>query len=139
LTWIMAAAGFLLARRANGPGDHTWPQRLAAIWAVPFLVFAALDVIVWQLVAAASPETGLFVAVGNALLLAALAVLWFDRPIAYGTLALVTLAGAYGLALAGVPFASTTGLAWLGALGFGFYLAARLAGLAAGRRLGRLW
>src|SRR5439155_5823208 len=48
-------------------------------------------------------------------------------------LALGALAAVYALALAGVPFASPTGLAWLAGLGFVFYLAPRLAGQAAGR------
>ena len=146
LTWMMAAAGYLLERRAGlqiqRAGARNQRTQLAAPWALPFLAFAALDVLVWQGVAAASPGTGQFVALGNALLLGLLAMLWLEPPLAYGALALLTLAAVYGLALAGLPFTSAGGLAALAGLGFGFYLAARLAGLAArrlGTRRGGLW
>src|SRR5204862_4918789 len=65
----ISAAGYWLERRAGASGQRAWQTRLQAPWARPFLAFAALDVAVWQMVAAASPGTGLFVAVGNALLL----------------------------------------------------------------------
>src|SRR5205085_7710906 len=113
LTGIMAAAGYLLERRAAGAGDRKLIARLSAPWARPFILFAVADVIIWQLVGAGSPATGSWVAAGNALIVAALATLWLERPLAYATLALTVLATIYALGVVGVPAVSPFSLAWL--------------------------
>jgi len=138
-TWLLAAAGFWLERRAAGPGERSLWARLDAPWARPFLLAAGLDMVLWQVVAGASLTTGLWVAGAQALLLALLAMLWLDPPLAYATLGLVMLSAIYALSLAGVPIGSAESLAWLAVVGFGFYLAARLAGQALWTHLGRLW
>jgi hypothetical protein len=139
LAWMMAAAGYLLERRTSGPGERGLRARLTAPWARPFLFFAAAGMIIWQLVAGASPGTGLFVAAGNALVLGLLAMLWLERPLAYGTSGFVALAAVYALGVAGLPVNSPISLAWLAALGFGFYLAARIAGLVSRTPIGQVW
>src|SRR5262249_33368287 len=73
------------------------------------------------------------------LLLGLLAMAWLDQPLAYAALGLITLAALYSLSLAGVPLGSAASLGWLAVLGFGFYLAARLAGMLRATRLGGLW
>ena len=87
LTWIMAAAGYLLERRAAGPGERPFAGAAVGALGAALPCFAAADVVIWQLVAAGSQRPACSWRLGNALLLGLLAMLWLDRPLAYGTLA----------------------------------------------------
>jgi hypothetical protein len=60
--------------------------------------------------------------VGNSLLLGIFAMLWLDSALAYGSLALFLLAMGIRLSWAGLPSADV--FAWMGGIGFIFYLMA---------------
>jgi hypothetical protein len=104
---------------------------------VPFFLVAAADVVVWQIVAVQSAQTGLIVAAGNCLLLGLFALLWLEPLLAFGSLAGLALAAGFGLSRAGLQDGQL--FAALAGLGFGYYLAARLAGVLRSSRRIALW
>jgi hypothetical protein len=120
--------GQWFARRfpiARQPDDGSWPfvgYLLTPSWAQPFLLFTCLNVILWQVLAQNSFDTAIILAIGNALLLGTFAVMWLDTALAYGSLALLLLAISNRLGWTGLPFADA--LAWVGGIGFGFYILA---------------
>jgi len=128
LTWLVAMMGQWFARRfpiTRQPDDGSWPfvgYLLTPSWAQPFLLFTCLNVILWQVLAQNSFDTAIILAIGNALLLGTFAVMWLDTALAYGSLALLLLAISNRLGWIGVPFADA--LAWVGGIGFGFYILA---------------
>jgi hypothetical protein len=63
-----------------------------ASWSQPFFLFAALDVVLWQLVALTDLDIATGIAASNALLLAILVFVWRDVTLAYGALSVALLA-----------------------------------------------
>ena len=113
LTWIIGLIGGVLRRR------HTVEK-----WAVPFLAFTALDIIIWQVVAFFGFDTAIIVSTGHAILLAVLAVLWVSPLVAWGSLSFLTLGILIRLAWLWADIPILAGL--LAGIGFGFYLVGRL-------------
>jgi len=135
LTWLVAWVGYTLARRSPVAAGE-WGEKLPA-WlrpatrtpfvaavlnhagARPFLLWAAVEMIVWQVVAAGLYETGMLLALGNAVLLALLAVFWLDGALVYAALSFLPLAAWNGLAWWGVSPAWS--IVCLGALALVYY------------------
>jgi hypothetical protein len=92
---------------------------LAPSWAQPFFLFAAADIILWQVLAMGRLDTAILLGVGYAILLGAFTMLWEDIELAFGTVALFLIAVGARLWWTGMPFAE--GLAWIGGIGFGMY------------------
>ena len=148
LTWVVALLGEgfarrfpIAARQATGErtlgilgrklnlGTWSFVDRLARpSWAQPFYLFAAVDVILWQVVAQPSVDAAIILACGNAVLLGLLATRWGDPVVVHGSLALTVVAVADRAHWAGLAFPS--GLAWLAGVGFALYLLARIIELA---------
>jgi hypothetical protein len=132
LTWVMALIGYAFTQLA--PVAHKLESRnwnfpslgylLTPSWAQPFFYFVVLDVIFWQVLALSGFESAIILAVGHAILFGLLAMLWDDTALAYGALGFGLLAVGYRLHWAGVPFPEA--MAWIGGLGFGLYLLARI-------------
>jgi hypothetical protein len=142
LTWLVAMVGQWFARRPTiihqtdassrvfkvlkwDVDFGSWPffkYLSTPSWAQPFFLFACLDVILWQVLAQYSFDTAVVLAIGNSLLLGIFAVMWLDTALAYGSLALLLLAVSNRLGWIGLPFADA--LAWMGGIGFGFYMLA---------------
>ena len=128
LTWLVAMIGQWFARRfpiTRQTDTGSWPfvgYLLTPSWAQPFLLFVCLDVILWQFLAQYSFDTAVVLAIGNSLLLGIFAVMWLDTALAYGSLALLLLAISNRFGWIGLPF--TDALAWMGGIGFGFYMLA---------------
>jgi hypothetical protein len=93
---------------------------LTPSWAQPFFLFAAVDIILWQVLAMGRLDTAILLGVGHAVLLGAFTILWEDIGLAYGSIALFLVAVGARLWWTGMPFAE--GLAWMGGIGFGLYL-----------------
>ncbi|NUM47101.1 MAG: hypothetical protein HUU38_20565, partial [Anaerolineales bacterium] len=111
VTWGMAWVGSGLGKRGN------W------IWGMPFIVFAALDVVIWQGMSLFGWETGIIVAVSHALLLGMLAMVWLSEPLVWGSLGFLLLGVGLRVGWMGEPlpvFAAT-----MAGVGFGFYLLGR--------------
>jgi hypothetical protein len=92
---------------------------LTPSWAQPFFLFAAVDVILWQVLAMGRLDTAILLGVGYAVLLGAFAILWEDIGLAYGSMALFLITVGARLWWTGMHFAE--GLAWMGGIGFGLY------------------
>lgn len=142
LTWVTALIGQRFVRRfpvtrQTGAGRRVfrvlkwemdfgrWPSVgyvLTPSWSQPFFLFAAADLILWQVLGQYSAETAIVLAIGNSLLLGTFAMLWTDSGLAYGSLALFLLAVSRRLTWAGLPIADV--LAWMAGIGFGFYMLA---------------
>jgi hypothetical protein len=145
MTWVTALLGYGLSRlfpvaRRSSTGTRvfklgqwelnfgSWPfvgYLVTPSWAQPLFIFVALDLAVWQTLALVSFETGIILAAGNAVLMGLFAMLWLDTALAYGTLALFLLGVGYRLGWAALPLAEA--FAWVGGIGFGLYLVARIA------------
>jgi len=150
MTWATALVGYWFSRRfpvaretetgklgSSGPSANRQLRRweldlrgqpfvgylVTPSWAQPFFLFAAFDLLFWQALVLRSFEMAIFLATGNAVLLAVFAMLWQDATLAYGTLAYSLLAVGYRLGWAELPFADA--LAWVGGIGFGLYLVGR--------------
>ncbi len=124
LTWLLTWAGYVLSQKATRvqqPKIHAFTPltyHLATpAWPQPFLLFAVLDVMVWQMVATLDMSTAVVIAAGHAFLLGLLAQLWRDRLLPYGALCFTVLAAVFAaldLNLApgtAVTAAAATGLA----------------------------
>ena len=151
LTWVVALLGEGLARRfpvatPAQPKDRTvtllgrglnlgvWPfvdglDRPS--WSQPFFLFAVADVFLWQIVAQPGLDVSVFTACGFAVLLGLLAMRWSDPVLAHVSLAFAAVAVADRARWNGMAF--PYGLAWLGGLGFAFYLLARIVELVVSR------
>ena len=153
MTWAMALAGYWFSRRfpvaqQTETGKLVFPGLSALTrqfrrwgldfgslpslrylvtpsWAQPFFLFAAFDLVFWQVIALRSFETAVILAIGHAILLGLFAMLWQDTALAYGTLVYSLLAVGYRLRWDGVPFADA--MAWVGGIGLGLYLLAWIA------------
>jgi hypothetical protein len=93
-------------------------------WSQPFYVFAAIDAVLWQLVALGGYETTAIVAVAFALLTGMLVILWQDGSLAYVSLIYLIIAIGARLGSAGLTFAQ--GMAFITAVGFALYFIAEL-------------
>ncbi|MBE9525227.1 MAG: hypothetical protein IMY76_09010 [Chloroflexi bacterium] len=130
LTWLVAMIGLWFASRSpiiHQTDTGSWSfvgYLLTPSWAQPFFLFTCLDVILWQFLAQYSFSTAIVLAIGNSLLLGTFAVMLLDTPLAYGSLALLLLAISNRLGWTGLSFADA--LAWMGGIGFGFYMLAWL-------------
>lgn len=142
LTWVIALIGHRFVRRfpvtpQTLDGRRVfkvlkwemdfgrWPSVgyvLTPSWSQPFFLFAAADLILWSALGQYSAETAIVLAIGNSLLLGTFAMVWTDSGLTYGSLALFLLAVSRGLTWAGLPIADV--LAWMGGIGFGFYMLA---------------
>jgi hypothetical protein len=137
MTWAIALIGYGFSRRqATVSGRPSVDSdRLARrpfldalltpSWAQPFFIFAALDLVFWQALALYHFETAIILATGNAVLLGLFAMLWQDAALAYGMLIFFLLGVGYRVRWEALPFAEA--FAWVGGIGFGLYLVARVA------------
>jgi hypothetical protein len=117
---------FRLSRWEFDPGGWTFAGHLLApSWAQPFFLFVVFDIVLWQPLALYGFETGIVFAAGIALLLGLFTMLWLDGALAYGAIGFFLLAAGWRLRWAALPWPDS--LAWFGGIGFGLYLAARLA------------
>jgi hypothetical protein len=126
LTWIIGLIGGMLRR-----SEIRQQQIKIGKWALPFLIFTALDIVVWQLVAFSGFETAVIVSTGQALLLGVLAVMWVNSPLVWGSLGFLTLGFLVRLISMGSPLYVVAGIA--AGVGFGLYLVGRLVEELAGR------
>lgn len=140
LTWLLTWVGYVLSQKAaRGQQPEIQPftplthHLITPAWAQPFLLFAVLDVMVWQMVAALDMRTAVVIAAGHALLLGLLAQLWRDRLLPYGALCFAVLAAMF--AALDLNLASGTAVA-VAAAGLALYLLGW--GLNVGR-IGVLW
>ncbi|TAK14680.1 MAG: hypothetical protein EPO32_00705 [Anaerolineae bacterium] len=137
VTWLITLAGLAFLRwlppktavvEEQGTSLRIrWPfagHLLTPSWAQPFFGFAAADVLIWQAVALFGYETTILLGIGHFVLLGLLAQLWLDSGLAYGALALLLLTAGSRLSMAGIPLSDTA--AWIGGMGLGLYLLARL-------------
>jgi hypothetical protein len=109
---------------------------LTPSWAQPFFLFAAVDIILWQVLAMGRLDTAILLGVGYAVLLGAFSILWEDFGLVYGSMALFLVAVGARLWWTGMPFAE--GLAWMGGIGFGLYIVWVIVEYAVERWRGRL-
>ncbi|MBI3241861.1 MAG: hypothetical protein HYZ49_06150 [Chloroflexi bacterium] len=133
-TWLVALVGYIFSRR-QGEGrlvslSPCLRYLLTPSWSQPFFIFTALDVIFWQAVALGRYETAIIVAVGFAILLGLFATLWSDGMLPYFTFGFFLLATGYHLSWAHVSLADSSVV--ISGIGFGLYLLAQIAALAAG-------
>jgi hypothetical protein len=140
VTWLVALIGYWVSRRYPvsrqvdeghylfkvgsremdfGAGPSIG-HLLSPSWAQPFLIFAAFDLVIWQAVALFGFNTAIIVSTSFAILLGLLAMLWIDRLLVYGSIALTLLTIGIRLVWAELPFAEIC--AWVGAIGMGMYL-----------------
>ena len=92
----------------------------ASVWARPFLLFALLDVLLWQSVAQGGYDTAITVAAGSTLLIAVLAMRWLDAWLPYGALIFAAIGVGNVAAWLGLSWAQSLALA--GGIGFVLYL-----------------
>ncbi|MCP4357113.1 MAG: hypothetical protein GY796_03730 [Chloroflexi bacterium] len=129
LTWLLTMVGYVLWQRGIGDwrlGDRANLQSLISnllikpSWAQPFLLFAALDVIVWQVVSSLDWGTAVIIALGHALLLGLLAHLWRAKWLHYASLFFGILA--VGYFLLSLPLPVSKKVAVVSGIGFGLYI-----------------
>jgi hypothetical protein len=126
LTWIIGLIGGILRRR-----NIKQQKAESGQWAMPFLSFTAIDIIVWQLVAFFGLQTAIIVSTGHALLLGILAVLWVDSILVWGSLGFLALGFLLRLAWLGSPIPVLAAIA--AGIGFGSYLTGQLVEYIVGR------
>jgi hypothetical protein len=140
LTWLVALTGYYFFRRfpATHPAERgkarlklarwTWDihyppaleHLLTPSWAHPFFLFAALDVILWQVFGLQNVAVTIIVATGHMLLVGLFATLWQDRALVYGTIVFLLLAVAYFQYDLGLSFPNA--IAQISGVGLGLYL-----------------
>ncbi|MGB3716912.1 MAG: hypothetical protein WA996_21030 [Candidatus Promineifilaceae bacterium] len=144
VTWIVALLGLAFERRSPEVQYEIMPRfelkirgieiilggwsfagrLITRTWSQPFYVFAAIDAVLWQLVALGGNDTTIVVAVALALLTGLLAVLWQDGSLAYVSLIYLIIAIGARLDSAGLTLAQ--GMACMTAIGFALYFIAEL-------------
>jgi hypothetical protein len=97
---------------------------LVPSWAQAFFIYAALDLVLWQVLAMGRMDTTILLGVGNAILLGIFAMLWKDIGLTYGTIGLFLVAVWARLWWTGMSI--TEGLAWFAGIGFGLYVVASI-------------
>jgi hypothetical protein len=144
VTWIVALLGLAFERRSTGVQYEIMPRidlkirrieitlggwsfagrLITPTWSQPFYVFAAIDAVLWQLVAFGGNDTTIVVAVAFALLMGMLAIIWQDGSLAYVSLIYLIIATGARLGSVGLTFAQ--GMACITAIGFALYFIAEL-------------
>jgi hypothetical protein len=100
-------------------------------WAFPLLIFAVVDVILWQIVALPISETGIVVAGGHAILIGIITAILMSQQLVWTALAFLLLA--FGYRLAAMNLALPDAGVIVAGVGFGMYLVGRLTENLAGR------
>jgi hypothetical protein len=143
-TWLIALIGYQVSRRSPGASGEKEKRRALKIldyqfdfgswsslhyiktssWAQPMIVFAVLDVILWQIVSFSGLDTLIISSTLFAFLLGLIAILWQDSLLIYLSLILLLIGfnGSLGREQIVYPYS----LAWSAGCGFAFYFIARI-------------
>ncbi len=130
LTFFLGLVGAQLWRKRSAK-EPLALRSLVQEWAVPLLIFALLDIVVWQVVSLLRFETGILVSGSHAVLIGIGAFMWASQPLAWGSLGFLALAVGLRLAWSGQPMPVIA--ATVAGIGLGLYLLGRLVEVLAGR------